>query len=488
MPESKKTSPPPIPMKVPKHGVTVRMYNTGYGDCFLLAFPGPRRKPRYVLIDFGCHQTYTKGSDRLKLVAAEIAGVTGNHLDIVAITHEHSDHTYGFKYGQQIFKDLKIDDLWLSWAEDPTNEVVKQLLGNTKKSAKKLKEAITRLTSIDKEAAIRLQGARDILDFELTDDTEGKKETQLEYLKDKCSRQEDLVYRRPGQDPLTIPGVKDVRVYVLGPPWSAKDIKQSDSPSEIYEGFAAMSEFQGFAAAFESRYGDISLKDAPATRQNCPFDKFYDISFENARNDETYKDFFHKFYGFTREKGQGEEWRRIDNDWLSTALEIALKINNYINNTSLVLAIELAYAEPHKVLLFVGDAQVSNWLSWSSQDFAKELLSRTVLYKVGHHGSHNATLSQKGLEMMTDPGLVAMIPVDQNWAKETPGWEHPAPKLLKKLEEKTKGRILRSDTIKKMPEVLVKPDTTTEKDWQNFLKNIDWDKDTKNWIQYTIEG
>jgi hypothetical protein len=31
---------------------------------------------------------------------------------------------------------------------------------------------------------------------------------------------------------------------------------------------------------------------------------------------------------------------------------------------------------------------------------AEDLLERTVLYKVGHHASHNATLRQKGLELM----------------------------------------------------------------------------------------
>lgn len=56
----------------------------------------------------------------------------------------------------------------------------------------------------------------------------------------------------------------------------------------------------------------------------------------------------------------------------------------------------------------VGDAQAShpaslNWRSWSEGSFTdgtaevtvKDLLGRTVLYKVGHHGSHNATLNGK---------------------------------------------------------------------------------------------
>lgn len=66
------------------------------------------------------------------------------------------------------------------------------------------------------------------------------------------------------------------------------------------------------------------------------------------------------------------------------------------NNSSLVLAFELVQSK--KVLLFVGDAQIGNWKSWFRVEFeasavkARDLLSRTVLYKAGHHSSHNATL------------------------------------------------------------------------------------------------
>ena len=76
-------------------------------------------------------------------------------------------------------------------------------------------------------------------------------------------------------------------------------------------------------------------------------------------------------------------------------------MNDHTNNSSLVLAFEIG--KGGKVLLFAADAQRGNWLSWSRRTgqrrrrtmTAKDLLSRTVLYKVGHHGSHNATLNGK---------------------------------------------------------------------------------------------
>jgi hypothetical protein len=228
----------------------------------------------------------------------------------------------------------------------------------------------------------------------------------------------------------------------------------------------------------------------------------YYIPPEKAQFDPVYQSFFQKHYGSTKDTASeiGDDWRRIDDDWLESASELALKINNMTNNTSLVLAFELTDSNPHKVLLFVGDAQVGNWQSWQNVQWSTgtqekdkitgaDLLQRTVFYKVGHHGSRNATLRQKGLEMLDDSSLVAMIPVDQKWAHEQMHWEHPALKLLERLEEKTKNRLLRTDKIASISEVLQKPDNMNNNEWQNFVKAVDWDKSRDNlWIQYTMEG
>ena len=133
-----------------------------------------------------------------------------------------------------------------------------------------------------------------------------------------------------------------------------------------------------------------------------------------------------------------------------------LNLDDHINNTSLVLAFELGQGEDASVLLFPGDAQVGNWLSWDAVDpegkFVEDLLRRTVLYKVGHHASHNATLKAKGLLRMTRTDrLVAMIPIDEIEAhkpkgKNPQGWDMPYGNLLKELESRTEGRIMRSDT------------------------------------------
>jgi hypothetical protein len=161
----------------------------------------------------------------------------------------------------------------------------------------------------------------------------------------------------------------------------------------------------------------------------------------------------------------------------------------------------LTETTPHKVLLFSADAQIGNMLSWHQKELewpgegennetvnASYLLKRTVLYKVGHHGSRNATLRAKGLELMESTDLVAMIPVDEAWAKdEARGWEHPAEKLLNRINERTKGRIIRSDKIPTEDEPLNKPAEATEEEWRDFVSKLEWDQSPDRlWIQYTI--
>jgi hypothetical protein len=104
-----------------------------------------------------------------------------------------------------------------------------------------------------------------------------------------------------------------------------------------------------------------------------------------------------------------------------------------------------------------------------------------VLYKVGHHGSHNATLKKEGLEKMIHSDLTAMIPVDQKFAVKQE-WEIPYSDLLKMLKSKCKQRVLRSD--KKLPSQ--KPYNVSEADWKKFRKSIKKNNNEK-YIELTID-
>ena len=198
------------------------------------------------------------------------------------------------------------------------------------------------------------------------------------------------------------------------------------------------------------------------------------------------------------EAGANESWRRIDNDWLYSAEDFALYLNEGINNTSLVLAFELPKSK--KVLLFVGDAQRGNWTSWTKgwkgsdeKDLVRDLMSRAVLYKVGHHGSHNATLN--GTAEDEYPNLawmgqhkygsefVAMITAVNKWAlgvKPKP-WRHPLPSIKTALHAKCHGRVFQTDTNNFDP-----PTDPSDPDWKDFLKRARINHPDHLYFEYDI--
>jgi hypothetical protein len=278
-------------------------------------------------------------------------------------------------------------------------------------------------------------------------------------------------------------GLEGVRFYALGPPTVEALLKKSDpskAAPEVYHAAGAMTADSAFFAAAAGGGGDVSAgEQCTRAERSSPFESVFRIPVRNvervkgsASGDERY---LHALYyaksrrdtdvtylgGRELRRSEWEaqqDWRRIDGDWLGVAGSMAMKLDEDTNNTSLVLAIEFARSE--QVLLFPGDAQVGNWLSWDLCEFsvpdaegrtrrvsAADLLGRTVLYKVGHHASHNATLKEKGLERMTSKRLVAMIPVDEATAKKQGknGWSMPFPALLRALNERTRGRVLRAD-------------------------------------------
>jgi len=93
---------------------------------------------------------------------------------------------------------------------------------------------------------------------------------------------------------------------------------------------------------------------------------------------------------------------------------------------------------------------------------------------VGHHGSHNATLKAKGLELMVNDALVAMIPVDHEMAVKKRWGRMPLPELVDRIKEKTHGRVLKVDDDVKAPADLakLKPANVSPEDWKQFTDRV----------------
>jgi len=466
--------------------VRVRMYCQGLGDCFLLTFPrqGGQRAEFHVLIDCGVISGTQNARNLTHAVVQHIHETTQGHLDLVVATHEHWDHVSGFNQARDLFNSFKIDRIWLGWTEDPKDSwnIVKDRAAKLE-ALRQATERMSPQAALDKAVRTQQNSIREVLSFfgdslALDAGEPGRRTTRdaVNYLSGRSGS--EVTYCYPSKPPLGLDGVEDVRVYVFGPPENVDLLRMNDPTraGKTYE-LAANSGEDSFYAALspaglDTRYSRI--KDL-----TYPFEEMYRIQEERTREARDAK-FFETYYNF--EGKAANSWRRIDADWLDVTSELALNLDSDTNNTSLVLAFELGKPGSGKVLLFAADAQVGNWLSWKDLSWklpgaqssaaitAHQLLERTVLYKVGHHGSHNATLSELGLDLMNRDDLVAMIPVDQAKAEDK-GWEEmPFGPLLEVLREKTKGRILRIDDPGKpaRPELM----RLSEAQWDEFVGKL----------------
>jgi metallo-beta-lactamase superfamily protein len=454
-----------------KREVRVRMYKQGLGDCFLLTFPRESR-PFHLLVDCGALNSRHYDSELMREVVQDIAEVTGGRIDALVATHEHWDHISGFhsSQAQELFDDIKVERVWVAWTEDPDSEDARELKKEFGKHKIAVQMAINRLPDDVMEGGLLGHYRKAITELfgffgGLGAAGDSKTSAAWEYLLGKGPN----LYCDPKNRPFELKGVEGIRVYVLGPPADISMIRKLLSSKETYHG--AEPNFARFESFLNAVAPDCDPLD---NRLNFPFEARYRIAQEEAKQ----TPFFMERYGF--DAGAEEEWRRIDSDWLSVAGELALHLDSYTNNTCLAFAIELI--ESGKVLLFPGDAQVGNWLSWgdlfwkvkdadgkTQRVTINDLLARTVFYKVGHHGSHNATLRAHGLEKMESPDLVAMIPVHRKTAKDQ-DWEFPFPPLYKRLKERSRGRVLLAD-FKSIQEIA--------KEAQKYLSPDEWEAFTE---------
>jgi hypothetical protein len=455
--------------------VTVRHYCQGIGDCHLLRFRRDGDRDFFMMIDCGVHSSVSNGSAKIADVVNDIASVT-KFIDLLVLTHEHWDHLSAFVTSADKFNradqsdELKISigDVWLAWTENPRDPQAQQLDKYKGEALQALQLASDRLNQPGSSGQLSAigQGLQHMLGFYFGatgDKVRGARDAAV------ALRTGKVIYHEPGAGPLSLPGVDDVNVYVLGPPRDQKLLGLLQRPSEMYGLDTAPA--SRLARALMQGIGDGSNFGVEDGNWDLPFDPEIGVDLPEALkraaapsvrgessavallrdrylgNDPPRSDPYGKAFEAPL---LNRAWRHIDADWLSVAADLAMQLDQRTNNTSLVLALE--FAKSKQVLLFAADAQVGNWLSWQDLKWGEkgettgpDLLKRTVYYKVGHHGSHNATLREKGLELMTSPNLSAFIPVNAEDAQKV-GWgQMPFKDILARLDSLTQGRTVRAD-------------------------------------------
>jgi len=464
----------------------VRMYRQGLGDCFLITLPGDDG-PFYMVIDCGVVLgTDASGIQKLHDAVDDISKVTGGQIDLLVVTHEHWDHVSGFTQAKDAIAKWKVAQVWTAWTEDPKDSLANKLRAERKKTEDALRLAVNRLNEVGAmDQALRVSGLVDFMGA-----TSGSTATALDYAKGLAGK--NLRFCQPGDPPIALPKLSGVRFYVLGPPKDETLLHKSDPSKGTAYGLddgsvpsnAMFLSALNRSASPDGVVGDSSLDNPFESRFQIPFGRAQRVPF-----------FQRHYFGDLEDNSltdlktsmaiRDQSWRRIDGTWLDTSETLALALDAATNNTSLVLAIEMV--DTGEILLFPGDAQAGNWLSWQDLKWTEkgsdgkdvvttgtDLLARTVFYKVGHHGSHNATLSQKGLELMTRDELIAMIPVDHAMAVKKRWGKMPLPELVDRLNEKAHGRVLRIDDAATTPAQLqaARPAAITAQDWAAFTGRV----------------
>lgn len=453
------------PAGPPADSVRLHLYCHGLGDCLLVEIPKDDGQPFWMLIDCGIHTSAEGGTDKIRKVVEDIRKIT-RRLDVVVGTHEHWDHISGFKQAEDLFEDFDVGEVWFAWTEDPADPQGRRLDKFKVEAADALAGASLRLgAAAESEDDKALQDMKAMLGFVF-----GLKGEKSRDAREKLRGLSETVrHLEPGQLAPMPTDVSAVRVYVLAPPRDEKLLGLVDSATETYKfgvnGAPLLAALRNSLAVTENRLG---VNEDPL----APFDggaghRLSDVFAGRETLDPADHAFLSAHYagvavqppwrGPDDRPRKDQVWRRIDNVWLGAASDLALQLDSRTNNSSLVLAIEIVATG--RVLIFAADAQVGNWKSWKDVEFplpadapagtrpvtGADLLRRTIFYKVGHHGSRNATLSKDGLELMTSPDLVAFIPTDEAMAKKVRWSDIPATRLLAELRGKTSGRVIQSD-------------------------------------------
>jgi hypothetical protein len=343
------------------------MYQVGFGDCFLLSFEyaGQAEPARHILIDFGTRQL-AAGLD-LAAIAGEIDTHTGGGPDVVVLSHRHQDHMSGFGGDgtDAVVGRWKPRLVVRSWTEDPAAPADATGPGGASPGGASPGGAGPGGTGLraglDQGRAFAGALSRAILASSrgLRGDV---RELALAQLANQAaidrlnawSQGGKGVYVSYGQ-PLALDAViPGVTVHVIGPPTVAQHPavakERSTSPEywQLYQGLAATGAFD--PAAVEATAADERLIGP-------------------------------------------ERWlvERLQAPQLRSLLRIVTALDHAMNNTSVILLIQAG----DRRLLFCGDAQIENWeyaLSFAPDRKAiLDLLQEVDLYKVGHHGSRNAT-------------------------------------------------------------------------------------------------
>jgi len=316
------------------------------------------------------------------LIAQDIAAICGGSLDAIVLTHRHRDHMSGFETTAKhdgpgdIIRALKPRLIVQPWTEDPQAKKDATVPTSTPKgnavriaSLESQRSVVQNVVTEAKTLAAAGDGHRDqrVLQSVLDEGMEGiGNASAVKNLQSMAPPENHryVFHGFPSGLGRVVPGVS---VSVLGPPTlkqssaiktqRAKDPKEfwmlQDLDRQFWDVQARNGRFLNDTS--QSRGTNGPFPDAKSIRGVPPYARWFIPRARSARAEEL--------------------------------LGIVRILDKEMNNTSVILLFEIGSAK----LLFSGDAQIENWDFTLQDKTLMNELADVTFYKVGHHGSRNAT-------------------------------------------------------------------------------------------------
>lgn len=375
----------------------VRMYRVGFGDFFLFTLPS-KAGPQHVLIDCGVTKGKTGKGDigTIKAAVADMAKETGRKLALIIVTHRHMDHIIGFSRCKEEFEQFEVGAIWMPVWETEYEENVQKLQAE--------------LTALAFDAGMHLALAADdtpgraellaMLEnatghdflaggaFGIAGTGGGTNAASLLLLKEGMGVKP--TYYHKGQTAKLPKALVDagLEAEILGPPpvdelafMKLKDLKKG--VGQYLEASERRPGSDGRFLPFAERF-IASPDDYPAS---------------------AFREWVPRGAGArpapeALQKAVKKLQKAVDDAQPEVLFTAVKALDGFLNNQSLVVL----FTFRGKKLLFAGDAQAGNWEYWlyDSDTPVKaptgelgaegaQVLGHLDFYKVGHHGSTNAT-------------------------------------------------------------------------------------------------
>jgi beta-lactamase superfamily II metal-dependent hydrolase len=415
-------------------GIRIRMYRVGFGDFFLVSVP-TKSGPQHILIDCGVH---AGNIGSMADCVADLVAVTKRNLALVIVTHFHADHLSGFATQAAEFAQFEVGAVWITNRLDPDDKQSMAFMGGVKELATHLRMQLTlRLNlALDEDDKLTTQQAlakaENALGVTLGAAGGGSNDKAMALVTSGFKNEPPVYYYEAGDEPELPASLQGVlTAQILGPSPKSSDGEFSASDNKLA---------QYLAASTETGFADAS--------PFMPFEKHWPALADNYPPE-----------AFRPWKTPAELERALQAVQPDALAAGADAVDGTLNNQSLVVL----FTWKGKKLLFVGDAQWGNWSYWlygrgvkgedpGISDTARRILGSIDFYKVGHHGSTNATpipaveaMPAKCVAMCsTETGYPSKKRTYGSIAKKT---EVPRKALMDALEEQTHNQAVRSDWI-----------------------------------------